>query len=94
MASKIVIGFIENLDVYNMIMSNMITYDESKLEDLLKKSTNEQLNYIKYLGGALGAIGGLVICQPVPSLILFAVSGAILFAADELMYRFRQRSSS
>ena len=94
MASKIVIGFIENLDVYNMIMSNMITYDESKLEDLLKKSTNEQLNYIKYLGGALGAIGGLVIWQPVPSLILFAVSGAILFGADELIYRFRQRSSS
>ena len=77
-----------------MIMSNMITYDESKLEDLLKKSTNEQLNYIKYLGGALGAIGGLVIWQPVPSLILFAVSGAILFGADELIYRFRQRSSS
>jgi len=87
MATKIVLGFIENLDVYNMIMSNMIAYDESKLEELLKKSTNEQLNYIKYLGGALGAIGGLVIWQPVPALILFAVSGSVLFGADELIYR-------
>jgi len=90
MATKIVLGFIENLDVYNMIMSNMISYDESKLEDLLKKSTNEQLNYIKYLGGALGAVGGLVIWQPVPALILFAVFGAVLFGADELIFRFRQ----
>lgn len=92
MATKIVLGFIENLDVYNMIMSNMIDYDESKLEDLLKKSTNEQLNYIKYLGGALGAIGGLVIWQPIPALILFAVSGTVLFGADELIYRIQRRN--
>jgi len=91
MATKVVLGFIENLDVYNMIMSNMIAYDESKLEDLLKKSTNEQLNYIKYLGGALGAIGGLVIWQPVPSLLMFSVSGALLFGIDEGLHRLRQR---
>lgn len=89
-ATKIVIAFVENLDVYDMIMSNMIQYDESRLEDLLKRSTNEQLNYIKYLGGILGMVGGLVIWQPVPALILFATTGAVLFGLDELIYRFRR----
>jgi uncharacterized membrane-anchored protein YjiN (DUF445 family) len=94
MATKVVLGFIENLDVYNMIMSNMVAYDEGKLEDLLKKSTNEQLNYIKYLGGALGAIGGLVIWQPLPALLLFTVSGAVLFGVDEGLYRLRERKEA
>ena len=62
----------------------------SRLEDLLKRSTNEQLNYIKYLGGILGMVGGLVIWQPVPALILFAATGVILFGLDELIYRLRR----
>jgi len=94
MATKVVLGFIENLDVYNMIMSNMVAYDESKLEDLLKKSTNEQLNYIKYLGGALGAVGGLVIWQPLPALLLFTVFGAVLFGVDEGLYRMREKKNA
>ncbi len=88
-ATRIVLGFVENLDVYNMVMSNMMEYDESRLEDLIKNSSNEQLNYIKYLGGALGAVGGLVIWQPLPALIAFAGMGAVLFSLDELLYRSR-----
>jgi uncharacterized membrane-anchored protein YjiN (DUF445 family) len=88
-ATRIVLGFVENLDVYNMVMSNMMEYDESRLEDLIKNSSNEQLNYIKYLGGALGAVGGLVIWQPLPALIAFAGMGAVLFSLDELLYRLR-----
>ncbi len=89
-ATRIVLAFVENLDVYDMIMSNMIQYDESKLEELLKRSTNEQLNYIKYLGGLLGMVGGLVIWQPIPALVLFGASGAVLFGIDELIYRLRR----
>lgn len=92
-ATKIVLGFVENLDVYSMIMSNMMQYDERRLEDLIKKSTNEQLNYIKYLGGALGALGGLVIWQPVPALVAFGVVGTLLWGADEALYRLRRSSS-
>jgi len=93
-ASRVVIGFVENLDVYEMVMSNMMSYDESRLEELIKNSSNEQLNYIKYLGGALGSIGGLVIWQPVPALISFAALGAVLFSLDEMLFRLRNRKGA
>ncbi|NNF04852.1 MAG: DUF445 family protein [Rhodothermales bacterium] len=94
-ATKIVLGFVENLDVYSMIMSNMMQYDERRLEELIKKSTNEQLNYIKYLGGALGALGGLVIWQPVPALVAFGIVGSLMWGADEALYRLgRSRSGA
>jgi len=88
-ATRIVLGFVENLDVYSMIMSNMMQYDERRLEELIKRSTNEQLNYIKYLGGALGALGGLVIWQPLPALVAFSVVGSLLYGADEVLFRLR-----
>lgn len=86
-ATRIVLGFVENLDVYDMVMSNMMAYDEGRLEALIKNSSNEQLNYIKYLGGVLGAIGGLVIWQPLPALVAFGGIGAVLFGIDEVLYR-------
>lgn len=89
-ATRIVLGFVENLDVYDMVMSNMLAYDEGRLETLIKNSSNEQLNYIKYLGGVLGAIGGLVIWQPVPALIAFTAIGALLFSVDEALFRMRR----
>lgn len=93
-ATRVVLGFVENLDVYGMVMSNMLAYDEGRLEDLIKKSSNEQLNYIKYLGGILGAFGGLVIWQPVPALIAFGVAGTVLYAADEIIFRIRAAARS
>jgi uncharacterized membrane-anchored protein YjiN (DUF445 family) len=92
LATKVVLGFVENLDVYEMIMSNMMAYDEGKLEDLIKNSSNEQLNYIKYLGGALGALGGLVIWQPIPAVLTFLALGTVLFLIDEGLFRLRMRS--
>ena len=89
-ATRIVLGFVENLDVYDMVMTNMMAYDEGRLETLIKKSSNEQLNYIKYLGGVLGAVGGLVIWQPVPALIAFTGIGALLFTLDEALFRMRR----
>lgn len=93
-ATRVVLGFVEQLDVYEMIISNMARYDEQKLEDLLKKTSNEQLNYIKYLGGVLGCVGGLVIWQPLPALGVFGVLGLTLYALDELLYRAQQRRGS
>ncbi len=89
-ATRVVLGFVENLDVYDMVMSNMMAYDEGRLEALIKNSSNEQLNYIKYLGGLLGAIGGLVIWQPLPALVAFGGVGAILFGLDEVLFRIRK----
>ena len=86
-ATQVILGFVENIDIYSMIMENMSAYDEGQLEDLLKKSSNEQLNYIKYLGGILGCLGGLVIWRPLLSLGFFAVVGGTLYAIDEIIFR-------
>ncbi|MEX2401398.1 MAG: DUF445 family protein, partial [Rhodothermales bacterium] len=83
--TRAVLGFVEQLDVYDMIISNMEAYDERKLEALIKHTSNEQLNYIKYLGAVLGAIGGLVIWRPFLALGVFAVVGGTLYAVDELL---------
>lgn len=88
-ATRVVLGFVENLDVYDMIMTNMRQYDEQQLEDLLKKTSNEQLNYIKYLGGILGLFGGLVIWEPVLALSVFGSIGLALYGIDEALYRAR-----
>lgn len=87
--TRVVLGFVENLDVYDIIVSNMERYDERKLETLIKNTSNEQLNYIKYLGGVLGCIGGLVIWRPFFALGVFAVVGALLYGIDEALYRRR-----
>ena len=90
-ATQIILGFVENIDIYSIIMENMSAYDEGQLEDLLKKSSNEQLNYIKYLGGVLGCIGGLVIWRPLLSLGVFACIGVTLYTIDETIYRVRKK---
>ena len=92
LATKVVLGFVENLDVYDMVMSNMMAYDEGKFEDLIKNSSNEQLNYIKYLGGALGALGGLVIWQPIPAVVAFVALGGFLYLIDEALFRMRKKN--
>lgn len=89
--TRLVLGFVENLDVYDIIVSNVERYDERKLEALIKNTSNEQLNYIKYLGGVLGCVGGLVIWRPFLALGLFAVVGGLLFAVDEALYRRKTR---
>lgn len=86
-ATKVVLGFVENLDVYSMVMQNMQQYDEGQLEQLLKRTTNEQLNYIKYLGGILGAFGGLVIWNAPFALLTLGSIGGVLWGVDELLYR-------
>jgi hypothetical protein len=88
-ATKAITGFVENLDVYDMIVTNMNQYDDSKLETLLKRTSNEQLNYIKYLGGVLGFFGGLVIWQPLLSLSVFAAVGGVLYGLDVMLMRRR-----
>ena len=92
-ATQVVLGFVEQLDVYDMVMTNMKSYDDRKLEDLLKKTSNEQLNYIKYLGGILGAIGGLVIWKPLFAIGLLGSVCVVLFGIDETILRIRRRGS-
>jgi uncharacterized membrane protein YheB (UPF0754 family) len=89
LATKTVLGFVERLDVYAMIVENARGFDEAQLENLLKKTSNEQLNYIKYLGGILGVIGGFVIWEPVLALAVLVAFGLGLWALDEALFRLR-----
>ena len=86
-ATKTVLGFVERLDVYSMIIENARGFDEAQLENLLKKTSNEQLNYIKYLGGILGVVGGFVIWEPVLALAVLAAFTLGLWGLDEALYR-------
>ena len=89
-ATKTVLGFVERLDVYSMIVENARGFDEAQLENLLKKTSNEQLNYIKYLGGVLGVVGGFVIWEPVLALIVLAALTLGLWGLDEALFRLRR----
>jgi uncharacterized membrane-anchored protein YjiN (DUF445 family) len=88
-ATASVLGFVEKMNVNRIIIDNMRRYDERKLEYLIKNTSNEQLNYIKYLGGVLGFFGGLVIWQPVIALTVFGVVGGSLFLVDSLLMKMR-----
>lgn len=90
LATKAILNFVKQIDVQQMIMENIESYDDQKLERILQTTSNEQLNYIKYLGGILGCVGGLVIWQPVPALITLTVIGTVLFGADELLHRWKR----
>jgi len=89
-ATKAVLSFVEGLDIRTMIIENARNYDEAHLERILKTTSNEQLTYIKYLGGILGLFGGLVIWQPVLSLATFTVICLALWGIDEALVRARQ----
>jgi uncharacterized membrane protein YheB (UPF0754 family) len=85
--TQALLHLVQQLDVYGLLIANMSKYDEAQLEDLLKNTSNEQFNYIKYLGGVLGFFGGLVIWQPMPALALFGVLGLVLWLMDETLMR-------
>jgi uncharacterized membrane-anchored protein YjiN (DUF445 family) len=92
-ATASVLGFVEKMNVHGMIIENMRRYDESKLEYLIKNTSNEQLNYIKYLGGVLGLFGGLVIWQPAIALTLFGVVGGSLLLIDALLMKLWEKGT-
>ena len=86
-ATKAILGFVRSLDIYAMIVDNMQRYDEYQLEALIKNSSNDQLNYIKYLGGAIGTVGGLVIFDKWVAIPMLAVLIAGLVLLDFMLYR-------
>lgn len=89
--SHAVLHFVQQLDVRGLLITNMTKYDEAQLESLLKHTSDEQFNYIKYLGGVLGILGGLVIWQPLPALLLFGVLGVLIWGIDEVLMRYKAK---
>jgi uncharacterized membrane protein YheB (UPF0754 family) len=90
--SQLILRLVGTLDVERIIFENVRAYDEQQLEMLLRRTTNEQLNYIKYLGAVLGIVGGLIIWAPAPALTIVTSVGLAVYGIDELL--FRTQSSS
>jgi len=85
--TELILRMVDALDVERIVYENVRAYDERQLELLLRRTTNEQLNYIKYLGAVLGIVGGLIIWTPVLALIVVTTLGLLLYAVDEILYR-------
>lgn len=88
-ATNAIFQLVNRLDIHRMVYENLNNYDEQRFEALIRNATNEQLRYIQYLGAVLGTVGGLVIWQPLPSLVVLATLLSVLFLADMAFFRFK-----
>jgi len=87
--TDLLLRLVNTLDVERIVYENVRAYDEQQLELLLRRTTNEQLNYIKYLGAVLGVLGGLIIWAPALSLLLLTGIGLLLYTVDVILFRLR-----
>jgi len=87
--SNLLNNLIDQLDIYTLVEENLNNYNEQKLEQMIRGATNEQLKTIQYLGAILGTIGGLVIWQPVLSLILIAIISSVIYLTDIGLSKFK-----
>jgi uncharacterized membrane-anchored protein YjiN (DUF445 family) len=87
--SQLILRLVGTLDVERIVFENVRDYDEQQLEMLLRRTTNEQLNYIKYLGAVLGVIGGFIIWAPAAALSVVTAVGLAVYAVDEALFRMR-----
>ncbi len=90
-ATRAILDIVDRIDTYELVRDSMRRFDEYQLEDLVMKTSNEQMQYIQYLGGVLGVFGGFVIWQPVwATVVIGALVGAV-WAIDEALTRKRRR---
>lgn len=87
-----IVHVVRHLDIEQIVRENLLEFDERELERVLLTTSDEQLNYIKYLGGLLGCVGGLLIWQPVLAVALLGSLGSLILLADELWLRLESRS--
>ncbi|MEO1022901.1 MAG: DUF445 family protein [Bacteroidota bacterium] len=91
LVTNVLYKLINQLDVHALVEDNLRAYDERRLEKLIKNASNDQLQYIQYLGAVLGTFGGFIIWQPVLSLVCIGGIISCVFALDMLL---ASRSSS
>lgn len=78
---------INQLNVQKLVEENLKTYDEQRLETMIRNATNEQLKTIQYLGAVLGTIGGFVIWEPILSLVVLSVIFGTVYLIDWRLYQ-------
>jgi uncharacterized membrane protein YheB (UPF0754 family) len=94
LVTNILFKLVNQLDVQKLVQDNIQQFEERRLEKMIKGATNEQLNYIQYLGAVLGTIGGFVIWEPLISIIVLgSITGSILLL-DHLLFTWNQTSQN
>lgn len=78
---------INKLDVHALVEDNLRQYDEKRIELLIKNASNDQLQYIQYLGAVLGTLGGFIIWKPIASLIVLAAFILLIYGLDVLLIK-------
>lgn len=78
---------LENLNLHELFRKQIHQFDEGKLEEMIWGATNEQLRYIRDLGGVLGVIGGFLIWQPIFASISLLIILAVLSLLDYFLYQ-------
>ncbi|MEQ8525744.1 DUF445 family protein [Gracilimonas sp.] len=92
MVTNLLYKLINQLDVHALVEDNLRQYDEKKLENLIKNASNDQLQYIQYLGAVLGTFGGFIIWEPVASIIVLTFIIGSTVVADTLILRMKKTS--
>ncbi|WP_409028903.1 DUF445 domain-containing protein [Gracilimonas sediminicola] len=92
MVTNLLYKLINQLDVHALVEDNLRQYDEKKLKQLIKNASNDQLQYIQYLGAVLGTFGGFIIWEPVASIMVLTFIIGSTVVADSLILRMKQTS--
>lgn len=90
LVTKMLYKLINQLDVQALVEDNLRQYDEKKLETLIKNASNDQLQYIQYLGAVLGTFGGLIIWEPIASLLVLSFILGITLLLDGFLIRIKK----
>lgn len=90
MVTNLLYKLINQLDVHALVEDNLRQYDEKKLENLIKNASNDQLQYIQYLGAVLGTFGGFIIWEPVASIVVLSFIIVLTITADMLILTFKK----
>ena len=85
--TNVIFNIVNRFDVQALVEENLSRYDETRLEQMIQNATNEQLKTIQYLGALLGTIGGLVIWEPIPSLLILLLIGGTAYVTDRILYQ-------
>jgi uncharacterized membrane protein YheB (UPF0754 family) len=92
LVTNLLYKLINQLDVQALVEDNLRQYDEKKLEQLIKNASNDQLQYIQYLGAVLGTFGGFIIWEPVASMVVLTFIIGSTITADSLIHRMKKNS--
>lgn len=91
--STTLFSVLQQFDVHQLVEENVQRFDEDRISNLIRGTTNEQFQYIQYLGAFLGMFGGLVIWQPVWATLSIALIIGCIAIIDEILYRNRVKSA-